>query len=113
MNAPTRIEQPLEDLENAPLEQIQEMSDRLKAMLDARMKRKRKEALEQIQALVEEHELAFDDVVSAIRTKAKRGKAPPLYRNPENPRQTWSGKGEAPDWFRDHPNPKSLRIPGS
>ena len=61
----------------------------------------------------QEFELSFEDVTRAIRTSAKRGKAPALYRNPDNPRQTWSGKGEAPDWYTKAPNKEALRIQDS
>ena len=27
---------------------------------------------------------------------------PPRYRNPANPKQTWSGMGRKPQWFIDH-----------
>lgn len=27
---------------------------------------------------------------------------PPRYRNPTNPKQTWSGMGRKPQWFIDH-----------
>lgn len=29
----------------------------------------------------------------------RRGKLPPLYRNPENPQQTWAGRGLKPRWL--------------
>lgn len=67
----------------------------------------------QIRNLTIEHDLNYEEVCAVVRTSTKRGKAPALYRNPDKPRQTWSGKGEAPDWFKNHPDPESLRIPGA
>ncbi|MBV8893691.1 MAG: H-NS histone family protein [Acidobacteria bacterium] len=31
----------------------------------------------------------------------RRGPLPPLYRNPENPAETWSGRGIPPRWLRE------------
>lgn len=103
----------LEVFKDLPLDELQEMQNKLKSFVEKRMEHRKKEALQQIKHLVQEFELSFEDVTRAIRTSAKRGKAPALYRNPENPRQTWSGKGEAPDWYTKAPNKEALRIQDS
>ena len=33
------------------------------------------------------------------RTGRKLGKVAPKYRNPENPRETWTGRGKQPRWL--------------
>jgi DNA-binding protein H-NS len=106
-------EKELPDLRDASLEEIQAMQAKLTKLLERRLQAKKQEALDQIRRLTQEYELTYDEVVAAIRTTTRRGKAPALYRNPDKPRQTWSGKGEAPDWFKNHPDPESLRIPGT
>jgi DNA-binding protein H-NS len=98
------------DFESSSLEELQQMQAKLEKFVTKRLASKKKEALIQIQRLVLDHELTFEEVTSSIRTTAKRGKAPPLYRSPENWRVTWSGKGEAPDWYTTHPDPESLRM---
>lgn len=103
----------LPDLSKASLEDLQLMQQKLSGFLERRMQSKKQEALDKIRQLTIEHELTYDEVVQAIRTSTKRGKAPAIYRNPDKPRQTWSGKGEPPDWFKKHPDPESTRIPGA
>jgi DNA-binding protein H-NS len=103
----------LPDMKSASLEELQEMQNKLSKFIERRLESRKQEALDQIKRLAREYELSFDEVVAAIRTSTKRGKAPAIYRNPKNPRQTWSGKGDAPDWFRNHKDPESLRIPGA
>jgi len=98
------------DYQNLSVEQLLEMQDKLKDYLTKRLDTKRKDALNKILSLVQEHNLSFEEVMKTIRVTAKRGKAPALYRNPDKPRQTWSGKGEPPQWFTNHPNPEELRI---
>ncbi len=106
-------EKDLPDMRNASLDELQEMQNKLSKFIERRLQARKQEALDQIKRLTQEYDLSYDEVVAAIRTTTKRGKAPPIYRNPDNPRQTWSGKGEPPDWYRNHPNPESLRIPGA
>ncbi len=89
------------------------MQGKLSTFIDRRLEARKQEALDQIRRLSKEYDLSYEEVVAAVRTATKRGKAPAIYRNPEKPRQTWSGKGDAPDWFRNHPDPEKLRIPGS
>jgi len=103
----------LPDLSDASLEDLQAMQKKLSNFVNRRLQAKKQEALDQIKRLTQENDLTYDEIVAAIRTTTKRGKAPALYRNPDKPRQTWSGKGEAPDWFKNHPDPEKLRIPGS
>ena len=83
-------------LEDLPLEQLQAAQEKLAALLQRQQDGKKREALKEIRELTIRHELTFEEVVAAVRTTTKRAKAPALFRNPDNPRQTWSGKGEAP-----------------
>lgn len=103
----------LPDMRSASLEDLQEMQGKLAKFIERRLDVRKQEALNKIRSLAKEYDLSYEEIMAAVRTATRRGKAPPIYRNPENPRQTWSGKGEAPDWFKDHPNPESLRIPGA
>jgi DNA-binding protein H-NS len=102
-----------QDLADASLPDLEEMQKQINAQMEKLKQSKKEAAIQQIIQIVQSAELDFDTVVTAIRTKTKRGKAPALYRNPDNPRVTWSGKGEQPDWYKNHPNPEELRIPGA
>jgi DNA-binding protein H-NS len=95
------------------LEQLAEAQEKLTEYLARSMQSKKREALQQIQEIVKLHSLSYEEVVSAIRTTTKRGKAVAIYRNPENIRQTWSGKGEAPNWYTNAKDKNALKIPGS
>ena len=101
------------DFSDLPLEELTKMQEKLQKYVEKRLEAKKEEALSQIRTLVKEYDLTFDEVMTAIRVHAKRGKAPALYRNPGNPRQTWSGKGEAPNWYTKAKDKNALRIPGS
>lgn len=103
----------IESFKDLPLEELQVMQEKLQGFVQRRLENKKKEALQQIQSIVRQHELSYDEVVAVIRTTTRRGKAPAIYRNPTNPRQTWSGKGEAPSWYTSAKDKEALRIPGA
>ena len=98
------------DVTNLPLDDLLALQQSVSSAVEKQREAKKQEVLAQIQNLVKQYDLPFEDVVRAIRGHAKRGKAPAIYRDPDNPRKTWSGKGEAPDWFRKCKDPNSLRI---
>lgn len=98
------------DVENLKLDDLLALQNTVSSAVAKQREAKKKEILVQIQELVRTYDLPFEDVIKAIRGHAKRGKAPALYRNPDNPRQTWSGKGDAPEWFRKAKDPEKLRI---
>jgi DNA-binding protein H-NS len=110
---PEKKKPDLPEMRNATKDEIKEMKKKLSKKKDRRLQARKQEALDKIRNLAMEYDLSYEEVVTAVRTATKRGKAPAVYRNPENARQTWSGKGEPPDWFKDHPNPEKLRIPGA
>ncbi len=103
----------VDSFKDLPLEELQAVQEKLKGFVQRRLENRKKEALQQIQSLVRQYELTYDEVVAVIRTQTVRGKAPAIYRNPTNPRQTWSGKGEPPLWFANAPDKEALRIPGA
>jgi DNA-binding protein H-NS len=61
-------------------------------------KRKRDEALSDMQKVAEKHGLALKDVMQGA---TKRSVQVPKYEHPENPALTWSGRGRQPDWFKE------------
>lgn len=98
------------DITNLELDDLLEHQNRVNAAIEKQRNTKKQEILAQIQGLVRQYDLPFEEVIRAIRGHAKRGKAAAIYRNPNNPRQTWSGKGTPPDWFTKAKDPNQLRI---
>lgn len=107
---PPNITIDIDNLKDLDIEQLQIVQRRLTKFVEQRLENKKQEALDEIKRLVKLHELSLEEVTKSIRTSARRGKAPPVYRNPERPRQTWSGIGTPPDWYTNHPDPESLKI---
>lgn len=99
------------DFKELSFEELIAAQEKLTSYVTRSLENKKREALQQIQSIVIQHGLSYEEVVAAIRTTTKRGKAPALYRNPNNIRQTWSGKGDAPSWYVTAKDKNALRIP--
>ena len=84
--------------------------DRAIESIDARtLDKARREARQ----LAQSYGLALGDLIEApksnetsgakpkARKPAKRGKVAPKYRNPANPKVTWTGRGRTPKWVSE------------
>lgn len=70
-----------------------------------REKAEKQAKVQQVLELMNELGITLDDITQAGKKKKKQGndnkKRPsqPIYRNPENPEKTWTGKGRRPAWM--------------
>ena len=61
----------------------------------------RKQALKQYQEIAQSLGLTPEEILSGEKTKEKRARVKAKYQNPDNKRQTWSGRGPQPKWIKD------------
>ena len=101
------------DLSKMSLDDLKSLAKDVQRAIDDFQKRKRSEAMKEIQAVAKRHGLSMDDIVGG-KSKAKKSKAPAKYRNPSNPDQEWTGRGRQPAWFKSAlaagKKPESLEI---
>ena len=64
--------------------------------------RKRKEALDAIEAVAREKGYSLSELTGAMPSKRSHTQAPAKYKHPENPAKTWSGRGRQPAWVKEH-----------
>lgn len=62
--------------------------------------RRRKEALEAVQAAARESGYSLAELTGGA-TKKPGKRRPAKYRHPENPELTWSGRGRRPKWYKE------------
>jgi len=97
--------------------------EKLQRDIDKALERLKKKDMKAAKAAAEKaaaaHGFSLTDLTggaSAAPKKAKAAKKPgkPKYRNPEDPKQTWTGKGRQPDWYKAAmtagKDPKSLEV---
>jgi DNA-binding protein H-NS len=86
------------DLSTLDHDDLVQLQKDIEAALRSYQKRRRDEALREMEKVAEKHGLALKDVVNGGR---KRSVQVPKYRHPENPALTWSGRGRQPLWFKE------------
>lgn len=65
-------------------------------------KRKRTDALKEMEAVAKKHGLTIADVLGdKSKKKSAKAKAAAKYSNPSDASQTWSGRGRQPAWFKE------------
>ena len=42
---------------------------------------------------------SLEEIISAAGRRPAKRANPPKYRNPSNPKETWTGQGRPPKWF--------------
>ncbi len=57
------------------------------------------EAREKVETLAKELGFTLAELAEHEEPKRKRAPSTKLYRHPENPTLTWSGRGRKPSWF--------------
>lgn len=89
------------DLEKLSLEELKSLKKDVEKAIASFKGRQRAEALKEMQAVAARHGMSVDEIIGGKGQKAKsKSKAPPRYRNPADPAQTWSGRGRQPAWFK-------------
>ena len=99
------------DLENIPDAQLRELQSRIREVINRRVQSR----LDEFRMMA--REAGFEMTLSKIgerpmgrrgrprnessgRPDQRRGPLPPLYRNPDNPAEVWSGRGHRPGWLK-------------
>jgi DNA-binding protein H-NS len=88
------------DLDSMSLEQLKKLSRDVEKAIASFEERKRKEARAALEKVARDYGLSLEEVVGISKSSARGSKAPAKYRNPENSRETWSGKGRQPGWYK-------------
>lgn len=64
--------------------------------------RQKAEAREKVEMLAKELGFTLAELAELEEPKRKRARSSKIYRHPQNPTLTWSGRGRKPGWFVAH-----------
>ena len=99
------------DLENMPDAKLRELQSRIREIINHRVQSR----LDEFRMMAKEagFEMSLSKIgerpmgrrsrprsESSDRPDQRRGPLPPLYRNPDNPAEVWSGRGHRPGWLK-------------
>lgn len=106
----------LPDITKLTVTELEELVKLCNSQIESRKKTKKKELAKTFRDLAKSEGLDVTDIIDETGTgatrkrrgkkatgkkagrKKTRGKVAPKYRNPNNPRETWTGRGRKPLW---------------
>lgn len=84
------------DLGSMTVAELQSLRKEVDKAIESGKEREREQVRRDLQQLAREKGYSLEELLSKSQ---KKSKAPPKYRNPEAPEQTWSGRGRRPKWI--------------
>ena len=90
------------DLEALSLGELKKMQKDVAKAISTFEARQKAEAREKVETLAKELGFTLAELAEHEEPKRKRAPSTKLYRHPENPTLTWSGRGRKPGWFAAH-----------
>ncbi|MCA8883160.1 MAG: H-NS histone family protein [Rhodobacteraceae bacterium] len=89
------------DLSKLDLDELKSLQKDVAKAIDQYEAKKRKEALDAVEALAREKGFTLSELTGAAPAKKTKSALPPKYKHPENPALTWSGRGRQPGWIKE------------
>ncbi len=78
--------------------ELQTLAKDIEAEIKRRSEEDRKQVLVQMKELAAGVGMSLEDVLTYSSTKKPKGD--PKYQNPDDPKQTWTGRGKRPSWIK-------------
>lgn len=89
------------DLNSMSRKELQKLRRDVEKALNTLADREKKAALDAAEKAAAEHGFSLADLAGmGKKGGGAKSKSPAKFRNPENPKQTWTGKGRQPEWFK-------------
>jgi DNA-binding protein H-NS len=99
-----QLEHPMPDfnLGAMSLADLRDLQKSLAKAISTFEARQKTEAREKVEMLAKDLGFTLAELVELGEPKRKRAPSTKIYRHPENPTITWSGRGRKPGWFAAH-----------
>ncbi len=108
------------NLKDMSKKQLEKLLKEVQGALSKIEEKEKKEALKAAQQTVAKFGFSLEELTGSAPAPKRAKKAPPKspgapkYANPENPKETWTGKGRKPNWYNAAieagATPESLEI---
>ncbi len=83
----------------ATVEELQKLARDIEAEIERRQEVDRERLMAQVRDAATRYGMSVEEFFERP-AKKRRTRPEPKYRNPNNPKQTWSGRGKQPDWVQ-------------
>jgi DNA-binding protein H-NS len=89
------------DLDKLDLDELKTLSKDIEKAIKKRETDNLKKARDAAEAAAKEYGFSLDEVTGAKMPRRNAEKSDAKYRNPDDAKQTWSGRGRQPQWYKD------------
>jgi DNA-binding protein H-NS len=89
------------DLEILELDELKTLAKDIEKAVRRREADNLKKAREAAEAAAKEYGFSLNEVTGSKAPRQSGKSSEAKYRNPEDPKQTWSGRGRQPQWYKD------------
>ncbi|PZX18364.1 DNA-binding protein H-NS [Palleronia aestuarii] len=86
------------DLSKMSREELESLKAEIEEALSSLDARRKAEARAAAEKVARDHGYSLDEILGQQK---KSRKSSPKYRNPTDPRMTWTGRGRQPGWIKD------------
>jgi len=87
------------DIENMSSKELAELIEAASGRLAQQKEAERTAVQAELTALAQKRGFTIIELFGSEKPKTPRAKVAPVYRDPENPENTWSGRGRQPKWL--------------
>lgn len=94
------------DLKGMTPKQLEKLAADVAKEIMSRATKQKDAAMKAAAKAAKEHGFDLSELLGEAPKKTKRKaaapkpKLPPKFKNPENPKETWSGRGRQPEWYK-------------
>jgi DNA-binding protein H-NS len=89
-------------LEKMSIKELTDLRERVAKMIVSKQESERMTTKDELIALAQERGFTISDLFPTGRKGGKsKGSSGSLYRNPDDPSQTWPGRGRKPKWLAE------------
>jgi DNA-binding protein H-NS len=89
------------DLDKLDFDELKTLSKDIEKAIKKRETDNLKKARDAAEAAAKEYGFSLDEVTGAKTPRRNAEKSDAKYRNPDDAKQTWSGRGRQPQWYKD------------
>lgn len=97
------------NLDTISLSEANDLIEQLTDVAQERREKNRMDAMADIEAIAAKAGMTARQLMFGFSKTVKGASGPAIYRNPDNPTQTWSGQGRRPFWF-DVTHPERYEV---
>lgn len=91
-------------LDKMSVKELKELRSRVEKQIQVRQDQDRSMAKDRLKNMAEELGYSINDLFGGRGMGRSRSGAAAKYANPDDPRQTWTGRGRMPNWLKDKVN---------